>query len=1303
MSLRIILLSIQYISIAALFIESILVFRRWKNRIHGYLFISCIAALVNNVGYLFELTARSEEAYITALRISYSGRVWFGLFMFLFLSELCKVRLSDTVRSGLLVVHLITYIAVFTFQHHTLYYSSTNYVNSGIFPRLLHEKGILYYLFINLQTMYIIVGLAWLVILYGRERNETARHRIKMVILAIVAESFFLVIQLTGVHQLTRVYDVTMIGYTIGTVFMLIAIQHYDLLGTGELAKEFMIDRLSEGIIAVDRDGEVAYYNDLASELYPELKSEPLAVVDEIRQIIKDEGNISINDRIYTPEENDLIYKEENLGRLYALVDDTDHYRYMEDLKKQKEIADSANAAKSRFLANMSHEIRTPINSVLGMDEMILRESKEKTIRAYAADIMSAGRTLLTLINDILDFSKVEEGKMEIIPVQYDLSSLINDLVNMIRDSAAKKGLKLVVDVNENIPHYLIGDEIRIKQCVLNVLTNAVKYTEKGTVCLKVSYEKKDELNILLDLSVKDTGIGMKEQDMEKLFSPYKRIDEKYNRTVEGTGLGMTITRQLLELMGSELSVKSEYGKGTEVSFSIKQQVVSWEGIGDFSSRYNGKNNDLSDYHELFHAPQARILVVDDTEMNLTVIQSLLKMTKIRIDTALSGEDAITLAATNRYDVILIDHMMPKMDGIETLKHLREEGKNQDTPAVALTANAVSGARERYLNAGFIDYMSKPVDGSKLEHMLKNLLPQEKIQEAPVTVAPGRTEGSKDRSSILVVDDDESVCTLVKSIMEPGYDIITALTGRDAVREAREHIPDLIMLDIHLSDDTGFNIMQKLKGDVSTAKIPVLLITGDYDSVTEENGFKSGASDYIRKPFAPDVLKQRAKRIIDLNHYQKSIEKEVRRQTSRSKRLTREMMLALSKTVDTKDHYTDGHSRRVAAMCAEIGRRLGKNDLEQVTLYEIGLLHDIGKIGIHDDIIHKETKLSDNEFAMIKAHTIKGDEILREITDMPTLHEGARWHHEHFDGKGYPDGLMGEEIPENARIACIADCYDAMTSTRTYSVPRKQEDVRAEILRCSGTWFDPQIAEVMLAMIDEDKDYRMNEHAEGADVWKEYDRLWVNAVSSEEDGGSMFIRADETNILPQWLKKIPEISTDTGLKNCGSVDGYMAVLSTFHQTAGSKADEIEELYRADDIENYTIKVHALKSSARIIGALGLSKMALSLEEAGKAGDRGTIQADTDKLLKEYRALDEKLKEIDGNDAELEQLSEEMRKEAFQTIGEIAESMDFGMMDDMIRRLKGYRLSEEDEKRIRKIEELLMQLDWEGISSIIKEV
>ena len=403
--------------------------------------------------------------------------------------------------------------------------------------------------------------------------------------------------------------------------------------------------------------------------------------------------------------------------------------REAEELAHDKIIADSANKAKSEFLSNMSHEIRTPINAIMGMDEMIIRESRDKNILEYAENLQNAARNLLGLVNDILDFSKIEAGKMEIIPVEYALSSMLNDLINMIQKRAEKKNLTFQINASPDIPSILFGDEIRIKQVITNILTNAVKYTEKGGVTLNVTSRQADLENIYLCISVSDTGIGIKKEDLSKLFSAFERIEEKRNRTIEGTGLGMNITQRLLAMMNTKLEVESEYGKGSTFSFKIEQKVVDPEPLGDFQENYKRSISQHEEYHESFTAPDAKILVVDDTVMNLTVIKGLLKQTKIQIDTATNGPDCLAIVAKKRYDIIFLDHRMPGMDGIETLHIMQKMMNNPNayTPIISLTANAISGSREKYIEAGFSDYLTKPVNGLQLENLIREYLPRKKI------------------------------------------------------------------------------------------------------------------------------------------------------------------------------------------------------------------------------------------------------------------------------------------------------------------------------------------------------------------------------------------------------------------------------------------------------------------------------------------------------------------------------------------------------------------------------------------------
>lgn len=560
----------------------------------------------------------------------------------------------------------------------------------------------------------------WLLLYYGNGILGCYKKRWTVMLGLLCANIFFQLL-----FQLLNVFDfmeMAFISHALLTLSMLIIGKSYfdihrerDIKNLrGEMAAWFlmaaggMIDILRMYAVGV---GDMGKYSRLGATAFS-----MIMLYKHFRQMIMGYTyNIEENARLMKHEMEYVEKKNAQLERANELAEEA----------KQEALA--ANAAKGRFLAQMSHEIRTPINAVLGMNTMILRETKDAQIKEYALDIQNAGQNLLALINDILDFSKIESGKLEIIPVEYDLSSMIHDISNMIVLKIRKKRLEFCVHVDEQLPCKLLGDDVRIRQVLVNLLNNAVKYTNEGRVSLTVSSGNR-EGKALVDFSVEDTGIGIRQEDISKLFKEFERLEEKRNRNVEGTGLGLNITIRLLELMGSSLNVESEYGKGSRFYFTLEQQIVDSKPIGNLEERLRQQTVEYS-YTEAFTAPNANVLVVDDNTINLKVFVNLLKTTKMRVDTVDSGREALEMVRKKHYHLIFLDHMMPDLDGIETLHRMKalQDSKCQNTPVVALTANAITGAKEMYLAEGFHEFLSKPIDPEKLEQMILSLLPREML------------------------------------------------------------------------------------------------------------------------------------------------------------------------------------------------------------------------------------------------------------------------------------------------------------------------------------------------------------------------------------------------------------------------------------------------------------------------------------------------------------------------------------------------------------------------------------------------
>ena len=440
---------------------------------------------------------------------------------------------------------------------------------------------------------------------------------------------------------------------------------------------------------------------------------------------------------LMTPHTEEMAFKDSLISVLmitlllcllvrYEILILKEAYRRAEEQRKE---IDELNKSQSKFFSSMSHEIRTPINTIIGLNEMILRENISDEVAEDANNVRSASKILLHLINDILDMSKFESGKMELTPGNYDIGKMISEIVGMFWMRTKEKGLEFHVDVDPDLPMELYGDEVRIEQILINVLNNAIKYTMEGSVKLSIQYRRLDEKRCQIIYSVTDTGIGIKKESIPYLFTAFKRIDENENKHIEGTGLGLSIVKQLVELMNGTISVNSVYTKGTTFIITIPQEIAGDEKvrIGKVDIEKNNEEKRHLAYHSRFEAPEARILAVDDNASNLLVLTKLLKATGMNIDTVQSGRQALEKTMVNEYDLIFLDHMMPEMNGIECFHAIKSQvgGVNRDTKVVILTANADSESKAMYVKEGFDGYLVKPTSGEKLEKECMRLLPKD--------------------------------------------------------------------------------------------------------------------------------------------------------------------------------------------------------------------------------------------------------------------------------------------------------------------------------------------------------------------------------------------------------------------------------------------------------------------------------------------------------------------------------------------------------------------------------------------------
>ncbi len=696
------------------------------------LLVGTICTFLDMTGYFLELQSVSEEAARLSIKVEYIGTTM-GLLSFLYFSCLYSTHLGDwhvrLIKRFYAVNHLFILVVVFTIDSNTIFYRKVErVVRNGYYLWSIDPGPVYYWWFIT--TMVLGFLITFIVLQSALEHRGEKRPELFLLCLASLLPICLWFLRMAGVFGYYDPYPMSMM---ITECFLVFIMYKYRLFDTVKTAKDRVIDNIREGILVTDHNGEVIYLNREISRIFPEVDWKNRRMVEErVFRFLEDhrDGFMTLKNQYYQWKSGEILDdNRRRAGVLYRISDITEGHLYTRQLISLKEEAERANAAKSIFLAHMSHEIRTPINAVLGMNEMILRESCSDTIKDYARNIQNAGKILLSIINDILDLSKIESGQMEIVEKDYHLGKMLIDIENMVTMRAEENSLALHIQANPMLPEALHGDEQRIKQCIINFLTNSLKYTREGQVTLQVDFTDKDKDTIDLRITVTDTGIGIEEDKLAILFEPFVRLDRSKNEHIEGTGLGLSITKKLIDRMEGRLSVESVYGRGSVFSFTLPQKVAGPDLLGDYKEKLR-RVAERKSAREEFTAPGARILAVDDNRVNITVARGLLRRLKVQFDSATSGQECLDKFAKNDYDIILLDHMMPVMDGVQTLHRMQEtERFRQNAPAViAMTANAVIGAREKYLEEGFTDYLSKPIDHKSLEEMIRAYLPEEMIR-----------------------------------------------------------------------------------------------------------------------------------------------------------------------------------------------------------------------------------------------------------------------------------------------------------------------------------------------------------------------------------------------------------------------------------------------------------------------------------------------------------------------------------------------------------------------------------------------
>ena len=724
----------------------------------NYHVLSTMTTAIVNFGYWQLAMSHNLEEALLANRIAYLDGTFLTLFMFLAVAQFCRIKVPAFMVTAMSIAGFVVLGLAYTGGYSTIYYSNVSIVRRHGVTFLITQDGPAHILYTCLIVVYVVIDLGVMVYAF---RNKNKVSYINTFFL-LATELFCIAVYAIESFTICEI-QLLPFAYVLNMVLLFVLFRRTNLYDLSINAEHIREERREYGYVSFSRHGKYIGSNEVARKYFPELerllmdhKIPPKEefLYKEFGDWVTHFGSSTGKTRYYTRNDRILkcrlsyftMGKQSHIqGYLIEITDDTNQQLHIQELNEMARKAEEANLAKSTFIANMSHEIRTPIHAVLGMNEMIMRESGEPQIRVYAGNIKKSGNLLLSLVNNILDYSRMEQGNQKLQPVTYETGKLLSNTLDVIRLQTNNKNLRLEIFIDEHLPVKLIGDDLKFQQILFNLLTNAVKYTNEGYVRLCISQKERLGDSVSITVSVEDSGIGIRKEDIAHLTNAFCRVDEKRNRNIEGAGLGLSIASQLLQQMGSQLMIDSEYGVGSIFSFELLQQIADPAELGGFSrfSEEDGEDPEtLSPAPPRFTAPKARILVVDDNQMNRFVFQGLLKYLQVQVTLAESGKDCLNAIAAGHFDLIFMDHLMPELDGIETLHIMKKRSGHlcTDSKVIAVTANAYPGARDVYLKEGFDDFLEKPVEGKQLEAIIYQYLPKNLIRFADENIENIRKE-----------------------------------------------------------------------------------------------------------------------------------------------------------------------------------------------------------------------------------------------------------------------------------------------------------------------------------------------------------------------------------------------------------------------------------------------------------------------------------------------------------------------------------------------------------------------------------